>query len=48
VKQLGKETEASELVCFKLYKSQIPVIEGAIETTAFILGWTNPGAAAWR
>ena len=34
----GKETEASELVYFKLYKSQIPVIEQAIETAAFMLG----------
>jgi len=34
----GKETEASELVYFKLYKSQIPVIERAIETAAFMLG----------
>jgi hypothetical protein len=34
----GKETEASEFVYFKLYKSQIPVIEQAIETAAFMLG----------
>src|SRR5437660_2293636 len=34
----GKETEASELVYFKLYKSQIPVIEQAIEMAAFMLG----------
>ena len=38
MKQLGKETEASELVCFKLYKSQIPVIEQAIEAAALMLG----------
>ena len=34
----GKETETSELIYFKLYKSQIPVIEQAIETAAFMLG----------
>jgi len=34
----GKETEASEWVYFKLYKSQIPVIEQAIETAALMLG----------
>ncbi len=34
----GKETEPSELVCFKLYQSQIPVIEQAIETAALMLG----------
>ncbi len=34
----GKEEEASELIYFKVYKSQIPVIEQAIETAARILG----------
>jgi hypothetical protein len=34
----GKETEAWELVYFKLYKSQIPVVEQAIETAALMLG----------
>src|SRR5712692_955507 len=34
----GKETEPSELIYFKLYKSQIPVIEQAIETAALMLG----------
>jgi hypothetical protein len=34
----GKETEPWEIVYFKLYKSQIPVIEQAIETAALMLG----------
>ncbi len=34
----GKDTEASEIVYFKLYKSQIPVVEQAIETAALMLG----------
>jgi hypothetical protein len=34
----GKEEEPSELIYFKLYKSQIPVIEQAIETAALMLG----------
>src|SRR4051794_7676808 len=34
----GKETERAELVYFKLYESQIPVIEQAIETAALMLG----------
>ena len=34
----GKAEEPSELVYFKLYKSQIPVIEQAIETAARMLG----------
>jgi len=34
----GKETEPSELVYFKLYKSQIPIIEQAVETAALMLG----------
>ena len=38
-KQLtGKETESSELIYFKVYKSQIPVIEHAIETATRMLG----------
>jgi hypothetical protein len=34
----GKETEPWEIVHFKLYKSQIPVIEQAIEAAALMLG----------
>ena len=34
----GKETEPWEISYFKLYKSQIPVIEQAIETAALMLG----------
>jgi hypothetical protein len=34
----GKEEEPSEIIYFKLYKSQIPVIEQAIDTAALMLG----------
>ena len=34
----GKETEPWEIIYFKLYKSQIPVVEQAIETAALMLG----------
>ena len=34
----GRETEPSEIIYFKLYQSQIPVIEQAIETAALMLG----------
>ena len=34
----GKETEPWEIVYFKLYKSQMPVIDRAIETAALMLG----------
>jgi hypothetical protein len=34
----GKVEEASELIYFKVYKSQVPVIEHAIETAARMLG----------
>jgi hypothetical protein len=34
----GQETEASEIICFKLYKSQLPVVEQALETAALMLG----------
>jgi hypothetical protein len=34
----GKDNEPSELIFFKVYKSQIPVIERAVETAALMLG----------
>ena len=34
----GKETEPAEIIYFKLYRSQIPVIEQAIKTAALMLG----------
>jgi hypothetical protein len=34
----GQETEPWEIVYFKFYKSQLPVIEQAIETAALMLG----------
>ncbi len=37
----GKETEPWELIYFKVYKSQLPVIEQALETAALMLGRTD-------
>src|SRR5438132_1140342 len=34
----GKDSEPSEIMYFKFYKSQIPVIEQAIETASLMLG----------
>jgi hypothetical protein len=34
----GRETEPHEIIYFKLYRSQIPVVEQAIETAAMMLG----------
>ncbi len=34
----GKDTEPTEIIYFKLYRSQIPVVEQAIETAAMMLG----------
>ena len=34
----GRETEPWEIIYFKLYKTQIPVVELAIETAALMLG----------
>ena len=34
----GRETELCEIVYFKLYQSQMPVIERAIETACLMLG----------
>jgi hypothetical protein len=34
----GQETESWEILYFKVYKSQLPVIERALETAALMLG----------
>ena len=34
----GREEEPSEIIYFKVYKSQIPVVEQALETAALMLG----------
>jgi hypothetical protein len=34
----GQETEFWEIIYFKLYKSQLPVVEQALETAALMLG----------
>jgi hypothetical protein len=34
----GRESEPSELIYFKVYKSQAPVIEQALDTAALMLG----------
>jgi hypothetical protein len=34
----GKETEPWEIIYFKLYKSQLPVVEQALDTAALMLG----------
>jgi hypothetical protein len=34
----GRETEPYEILYFKLYKSQLPVIEQALETAGLMLG----------
>jgi|SRR5271157_4355477 len=38
----GKDSEPSELIYLKVYKSKIPVIEQAIETAALMLGLDKP------
>ena len=44
----GEDSEPSELIYFKVYKSQIPVIEQAIEVAALMLARTSRGDTAWR
>ena len=34
----GRDCEPHELIYFKVYKSQVPVIEQAVETAAMMLG----------
>jgi hypothetical protein len=36
--QSVKETEPWEIIYFKLYKSQLPVVEKALETAGLMLG----------
>jgi len=38
ISSLGRDFEPSELIYFKVYKSQAPVIEQAIDTAALMLG----------
>jgi hypothetical protein len=44
----GRESEPWEIIYFKLYKTQIPIIEQAIETATLMLGRTNLVATVWR
>jgi hypothetical protein len=37
-KLTGRETEPHEIIYFKIYKSQVPVVEQALETAALMLG----------
>jgi len=38
----GQETEPHEILYFKVYKSQLPVIEEALETAGLMLGSNKP------
>lgn len=44
----GRETEAWELLYFKLYKSQLPVVEQALEQLLSCWGLTNHAATVSR
>jgi len=44
----GRDSEPSELIYFKVYKSQAPVIEQAIDTAALMLGSDRRGGTVWR
>ena len=44
----GKETESWELIYFRLYKNQLPVVEKALETDGLMLGTDKSRATAWR
>ena len=46
----GWDEEPSELIYFKIYKSQTPIIEQAIETAALMLGTDKiaEGVLLWR
>jgi hypothetical protein len=40
----GRETKPDEIIYFKIFKSQVPVIEPALETAALMLSTVNPAA----
>jgi hypothetical protein len=44
----GQETEPWEVIYFKLYKSQLPVVEQAIETAGLMLGTGKSVVTVWR
>jgi hypothetical protein len=44
----GKDEEPWEMLYFKVYKSQLAVIEQALETASLMLGGQNPAGIAWR
>jgi len=44
----GRETEQWEIIYFKLYQSQMPVIERAIERQALMLGSDRSEVTVWR
>jgi hypothetical protein len=44
----GRETEPWETIYFKLYQSQMPVIERAIETAPMMLESDAPPTFAWK
>jgi hypothetical protein len=44
----GKEAEPWEILYFKVYKSQLAVVEKALETAGLMLGTDNLVVIAWR
>jgi len=44
----GIETEPWEIMYFKLFKRQLPVLERALETAALMLGTTSREDIAWK
>jgi len=44
----GRETEPHEIIYFKIYRSQIPVIEQALETAGLMLGTDRSRVTASR
>jgi len=44
----GRESEPWEIIYFKIYRTQIPVIEQAIETAALMLGTPRANCIWWR
>jgi hypothetical protein len=44
----GKDSEPSELIYFKVDRSQVPLIERAVETAALMVGSDKSRGYCWR
>ena len=44
----GKDSEPSEIIYFKLYQAQVPIIEQALEAAALMIGSDKSRGTSWK